>query len=216
MSPALDYKKAYKHLYQPGTQPEIMDVPEMCFLAVDGRGNPNTAEAYKEALELLYGFSYAIKMSKMSGTQPPGYYEYTVFPLEGLWWFEGKPFLMDGSIQLDKEAFIWRSMIRQPEFVDESCLEMARKALARKKPGLNLSKVQLIRFQEGLCVQCMHIGPYDAEPVTVKAMDAYALQEGYALDLAGERRHHEIYLGDPRKAAPDKLKTVIRHPVRKA
>ena len=217
MSDILDYKKAFKAYYQPSTKPGIIDVPEMTFIAVDGSGNTNTSEEYLTALEMLYGLSYTIKISKMSGTQPPGYYEYTVFPLEGLWWFEeDQPHSFDGLSVADKNALLWRSMIHQPKFVDEAVLETAMASLAKKKPYLDLSKAVLYKFQEDLCVQCMHIGPYDAEPATVAAMHQFALDRGYVQDLSGTRRHHEIYLGDPRRTAPEKLKTVIRHPIRPA
>ena len=216
MGEIFDYKKALKAFYQPSTKPGIIEVPEMTFIAVDGNGNPNNSEEYKLAVEMLYGLSYAIKMSKMSGRQPLGYYEYVVFPLEGLWWFEGdRPHAFDGLSLADKDAFLWRMMIRQPEFVDEAVLEAAKAILVKKKPDLDLSLAKLFTFQEGLCAQCMHIGPYDSEPVTIQAMSQLAKDQGYEHDLSATRRHHEIYLGDPRRTAPDKLKTVIRHPIRK-
>ena len=217
MAEILDYKKNLKAFYQPGTKPGIIDVPEMTFFAVDGHGNPNTSEEYRLALELLYGLTYTIKMSKMNGTQPPSYFEYKVFPLEGLWWFEEeRPHAFDGLTVADKNTFLWRSMIHQPDFVNEEVLEAAKASLAKKKPQLDLSKAFLYRFTEGLCVQCMHIGPYDSEPATVAAMHQFAEDQGYVQDLSATRRHHEIYLGDPRRTAPEKLKTVVRHPVRKA
>ena len=189
----------------------------MTFIAVEGHGNPNTSEDYASAVEMLYGLSYTIKMSKMSGRQPQGYYEYVVFPLEGLWWFEeARPHAFDGLTVADKNAFLWRSMIGQPAFVDEGVLEAAKLSLAKKKPELDLSLANLFTFQEGLCVQCMHIGPYDTEPATVKAMTQFADSQGYVQDFSETRKHHEIYLGDPRRTAPEKLKTVIRHPIRKA
>jgi hypothetical protein len=208
----IDFKKTEKELYQPKTTPAIIDVPEMTFIAVDGRGDPNTSESYKAALEALYGLSYAIKMSKMSGTQPDGYFEYVVPPLEGLWWSP------DGGIvnYADKDSFCWTSMIRQPAFVTPEVFEFAKTTLAKKKPGIDLSKARLMKFTEGLCVQVMHIGSYDDEPATIAAMEQYAVDNGYAIDINDTRRHHEIYLSDPRKVAPEKLKTVIRHPVRRA
>jgi len=216
MSESLDYKKAFKIYYQPSTKPGIIDVPEMTFFAVDGHGDPNSSDEYRAAVEMLYGLSYTIKMSKLSGTQPPRYYDYTVFPLEGLWWFEGeRPHAFDGLSVADKNTFQWRSMIRQPEFVDQAVLEFAKASLSKKKPQLDLSKAVLYKFTEGLCVQCMHIGPYDAEPATVAAMHQYAQEQGYEPDLSGTRRHHEIYLGDPRRTAPEKRKTVVRHPIRR-
>jgi len=215
MSEILDYKRAFKIYYQPSTKPGIIDVPEMTFFAVDGHRDPNSSDEYRAAVEMLYGLSYTIKMNKLSGTQPPDYYDYTVFPLEGLWWFEGEQsHAFDGLSVADKNTFQWRSMIRQPEFVDQAVLEFAKASLSKKKPQLDLSKAVLYKFTESLCVQCMHIGPYDAEPATVAAMHQFALEQGYEPDLSGTRRHHEIYLGDPRRTAPVKLKTVVRHPIR--
>lgn len=210
----LDYKKAYKELYQPKTKPSIIDVPEMIFIAVDGEGNPNTCEEYKKALEILYGLSYAIKMSKMNGTQPDGYFEYVVPPLEGLWYADGVDF--DGLNVTDKEKFKWISMIRQPEFVTEEVLETAKSVLQKKKPDLDLSKARLMKMTEGLCVQIMHMGAYDDEPASIEQMKRFLDENGYVEDFSDGRLHHEIYLSDPRKCAADKLKTVIRHPIKKA
>lgn len=209
----LDYKKAYKDLYQPKAKPSVTDVPEMIFIAVDGSGDPNTCAEYKEAIEILYGLSYAIKMSKMNGTQPEGYFEYVVPPLEGLWYADGVDF--DGINVTDKNKFRWISMIRQPEFVTEDVFEQARISLKKKKPDLDLSKARLMKMTEGLCVQIMHKGSYDDEPATIKTLKDYVNANGYAEDFSEGRFHHEIYLSDPRKCAPEKLKTVIRHPVKK-
>lgn len=208
----IDYKKEYKDLYMPKKKPSIVDVPEMVFIMVDGRGNPNTAESYKNALEILYGLSFTIKMSKMSGTQPEGYFDYVVPPLEGLWWLEDGNF--DGQNETDKDKFCWTSMIRQPEFVTEAVFEWAKESLQKKKPYIDFSAVRLAIFKEGLCCQAMHVGPYDAEPETISKMEKYIEENGYVLDINSERRHHEIYLGDPRRTKPENLKTVIRHPVR--
>ena len=216
MSEVLDYKKAFKAYYQPSTQPGIIDVPEMTFIAVDGSGNPNTSEEYRIALETLYGLTYTIKMSKMNATQPQGYFEYKVFPLEGLWWFQDQRELSGSLSTDDKAALKWRSMICQPEFVNEAVLEFAKAVLVKKRPALDLSNALLVKFQEGLCVQCMHIGPYDTEATTIATMTQFALDQGYVEDLSETRGHHEIYLGDPRRTAPEKLKTVIRHPIRPA
>jgi hypothetical protein len=207
----VDYKKTEKDLYQPKTTPSIIDVPEMTFITVDGKGDPNTSEAYKTAMETLYGLSYSIKMSKMGGTQPEGYFEYVVPPLEGLWWSQD-----GGTIDYaNKDSFYWTSMIRQPDFVTLEVFEAAKTALSKKKPELDTSIAQLIKLTEGLCVQAMHIGSYDNEPATIAAMEKYAVEIGYAIDINDTRRHHEIYLSDPRKVASEKLKTVIRHPIRK-
>lgn len=206
----LDYKKEYKDLYQPQTKPSVIDVPEMIFIAVDGKGDPNTCEEYKTAMELLYGLSFTIKMSKMNGTQPEGYFEYVVPPLEGLWRQENT-YGIDYSRKSD---FIWTSMIRQPEFVTPEVFEAAKAALAKKKPHLDVSKARLMRFTEGLCVQLMHKGSYDDEPANIERLKKFAEENGYAEDFSESRFHHEIYLSDPRKCTPERLRTVIRHPVR--
>ena len=208
----LDYKKEYKDLYQPKTKPSVIDVPEMTFIAVKGKGNPNTSAEYKEALEILYGLSYAIKMSKMSGAQPEGYFEYVVPPLEGLWYVDDDTF--DGLNITDKDKFCWISMIRQPEFVTEQVFETAKAAMKKKKPGVDTSKAELVKIKEGLCVQIMHKGSYDDEPESIKKLKEFAAENGYTEDFSENRYHHEIYLSDPRKCDPEKLKTVIRHPVK--
>lgn len=209
----LDYKKAYPDLYLPKTSPSIVMVPEMTFLMVDGRGNPNTSPAYQAAVEALYGLSYGIKMSKLSGRQPAGYFEYVVPPLEGLWWMEQEEY--DGRGFLDKDRFCWTAMIRQPEFVTQEVLEEARQGLLRKKPALDQSGVRLERFAEGLCGQVLHLGPYDEEPATIEKLERFCQEAGYRQDFSESRRHHEIYLADPRRTAPARLRTVIRHPIRK-
>ncbi|MBQ6807524.1 MAG: GyrI-like domain-containing protein [Lachnospiraceae bacterium] len=211
----LDYKKEYKDLYQPATKPSIIDVPEMIFIAVDGKGNPNTCEAYKEAMEILYGLSFTIKMSKMSGTQPEGYFEYVVPPLEGFWSVDGVDF--DGTNVTDKDKFCWTTMIRQPEFVTEEVFKQAKEALVKKKPELAqvIEKARYYKIKEGLCVQIMHKGSYDDEPQSIVKMRQYATEMGYIEDFSDTRFHHEIYLSDPRRCAPEKLRTVIRHPIRK-
>ena len=208
----VDFKKTAKVLYQPKIAPSIIDVQEMSFIMVDGSGDPNTSIAYKHALEVLYGLSYCIKMSKMSGAEPEGYYDYVVPPLEGLWWHMDGGAIQDRS---DKDSFCWTSMIRQPEFVTPEAFEFFKAVLAKRKPDLDLSVARLEKFTEGLCVQVMHIGSYDDEPATIAAMEQYAAENGYVFDQSETRRHHEIYLADPRKTAPEKLKTVIRYPVRK-
>lgn len=207
----LDYKKEYKDLYQPPTKPTIIEVPEMTFIAVDGTGDPNTCAEYKEALEILYGLSFAIKMSKMNNTQPDGYFEYVVPPLEGLWSVNGIDF--DGINVTDKSRFCWRSMIRQPEFVTQAVFEVAKSTLQKKKPQLDVSKAKLVTLTEGLCVQIMHKGSYDDEPASIGKMREFIEEKGYTEDFSDARLHHEIYLSDPRRCAPEKLKTVIRHPI---
>jgi len=210
---AFDYKKEYKDLYQPKTNPSIIKVPEMIFIAIDGKGDPNTSSEYKEALEILYGLSFTIKMSKMSGTQPEGYFEYVVPPLEGLWYVDDVKF--DGTNITNKSQFCWTSMIRQPEFVTEKVFENARNTLSKKKRELDLSKAKLIKMTEGLCVQIMHKGSYDDEPESIAKLREFAEKNGYTEDISDTRFHHEIYLSDPRRCASKNLKTVIRHPVRR-
>ena len=208
----IDYKKEYKDLYQPAQKPAIIEVPEMIFIAVEGSGNPNTSVAYKEAMEILYGLSFTIKMSKMNGSQPEGYFEYVVPPLEGLWYTDETCF--DGVNVTDKEKFRWTSMIRQPEFVTEEVFERAKATLAKKKPELDLGKARLMKMEEGLCVQIMHKGSYDDEPQSIEKMKQYIMENGYVEDLSDSRFHHEIYLSDPRRCKVENLKTVIRHPVK--
>lgn len=207
-----DYKKTEKNLYLPKA-PAIVQVPEMVFFAVDGRGDPNTSPDYQQALEILYGLSFTVKMSKLSGEAPEGYFEYVVPPLEGLWWTDDPAF--DGRAPADKSAFFWTSLIRQPDFVTEDIFRWAREKLAKKKPDLDLSKARFLRWEEGLCAHLLHTGPYDAEPASIDRLEAFIREQGYEPDFSDARRHHEIYLGDPRRTAPEKLKTVLRHPVRR-
>ena len=205
-----DYKKEYKEYYQPPKKPSIVTVPPMNFVAVRGKGDPNDpAGEYQQALELLYGLAYTIKMSYKGSHQMAGFFEYVVPPLEGLWWQAD----VDGVDYAHNETFEWWAMLRLPEFVTQEEFDWAvREATAKKKK--DFSKVQFFAYNEGLCVQCMHVGSYDAEPETLRQMDEYAAAQGYAVDFSKERFHHEIYLGDPRKTAPEKLKTVLRHPIR--
>jgi hypothetical protein len=208
---AFDFKKEYKDLYQPKNKPSIIDVPAMRFIMVDGKGDPNTAAFYTAAVEVLYGLSYTIKMSKKSGNQPEGYFDYVVPPLEGLWWLEGEPF--NGSVIDRKDDFAWVMMIRQPDFVTQEVFENAKVVLSKKKPELDSSIARLADFKEGLCAQIMHIGSYDDEPPTIAALDEFIEANGYRTEMSGLRQHHEIYLSDPRRTVPEKLKTVIRHPI---
>jgi hypothetical protein len=205
----LDFKKDYKEQYQPKASPSLIEVPEMTVIAVDGTGDPNTDASYKEAVEALYALSYAIKMGNKSVL------EYVVAPLEGFWEVAGD-FKGGGAVISDKSKFVWTMFIRQPDFVDDEVFTAAKTTVAKKRPILDTSRARLETIHEGLCVQAMHIGPYDDEPATVAAIDSYAADNGYEPDLGGSRRHHEIYLSDPRKAAPEKLRTVIRHPVKNA
>lgn len=205
---SVDFKKKEKELYLPKTTPSIVDVPQMMFVRVDGKGDPNTSKEYAAAVELLYGLSYSIKMGNKAILQ------YVVPPLEGLWRVEDD-FRGGGATISDKSKFVWTMMIRQPDFVSEEIFEAAKDTLAKKKPNLDISKAKLESMTEGLCVQVMHIGSYDEEPATVGALDKFAMDKGYAIDIGDERHHHEIYISDPRKVAPEKLKTVIRHPIRR-
>ena len=207
---AFDYKKEYKDLYLPKQKPSVIEVPPMRYVAVRGSGDPNEeGGAYKEAVGVLYAISYTIKMSEKGGHNIDGYFPYVVPPLEGLWW------MADGSAGVDyanKSGFCWISMIRLPEFVDEPIFRWAKEEVFRKK-GIDTSGATFYSLQEGLCVQCMHIGSYDDEPATVAAMEAYMSENGYRPDFSDTRRHHEIYLSDPRRTAPEKCRTVIRHPI---
>ncbi len=208
---AFDYKKEYKEFYMPKNKPEIIDIPEMKYIAVRGKGDPNVEGGeYKAAIGLLYGIAFTIKMSKKGSRQIEGYFDYVVPPLEGFWWQEG----IEGVDYGKKEEFCWISVIRLPDFVSEKDVEWAVEEAGRKK-GQDFSKVEFLVIKEGLCVQCMHIGAYDEEPATVDKMNQYLQENGYEDDFSVERLHHEIYLSDARRVAPEKRKTVIRHPVRK-
>ena len=209
-----DYKKEYKEFYLPPAKPKIVIVPKMQFTAVRGKGNPNEeAGEYKTALELLYGISYTIKMSKMGDHRIDGYFDYIVPPLEGFWWQEKNGKKMPGIDYSNKEEFQWVSLIRLPDFVSKKDFDWAKETVKKKK-GLDPSRAKLLTITEGLCVQIMHIGSYDNEPATIKLMDDFAAEQGYMLDFSETRNHHEIYLSDPRKVAPEKLRTVIRHPIK--
>ena len=209
---AFDYKKEYKEFYMPKNRPGIVTVPRMNYIAVCGQGDPNDEDGeYKQSIGLLYGIAFTIKMSKKGNRQMEGYFDYVVPPLEGFWCQDG----VSGIDYAHKENFKWISVIRLPDFVTKSDFEWAvREATAKKKT--DFSKVEFLTYDEGLCVQCMHIGSYDDEPETIALMHEFMEKEGYALDITDKRMHHEIYLSDARRVAPEKLKTVIRHPIRKA
>ena len=208
---AFDFKKEYKEFYLPKSVPSIVMVPKMNYIAVRGNGDPNEEDGeYKNAIGLIYGIAFTIKMSKKNDHRIDGYFDYVVPPLEGFWWQDG----IEGIDYAHKETFNWISVIRLPDFVTRGDFDWAvSEATAKKK--MDFSKVEFFTYDEGLCVQCMHIGSYDDEPATVDVMHKYMEEQGYALDINSNRFHHEIYLSDARKAAPEKLKTVIRHPVRK-
>lgn len=208
---AFDYKKEYKEFYLPPEKPGIVDIPEMRFIAVRGQGDPNEPDgAYKAALGLLYGIAFTIKMSCKGPHRIDGYFPYVVPPLEGLWRQLG-----GGAVDYaHKEDLQWISMIRVPDFVTQAEFDWAIRTATEKKRA-DFSAVEYLRWQEGLCVQCMHLGGYDNEPSTIRLMEAFLAENGYAPDFTGSRLHHEIYLSDPRRTSPAKLRTVIRHPVRR-
>lgn len=207
---AFDYKKEYRTLYLPSAAPQIVEVPELQYAAVRGRGDPNQPEgAYQQAVKLLYSLSYTIKMSDRSAHRIAGYFPYVVPPLEGLW-------QQDGTESFDpahKERFEWTAMLRLPEFVTRADFDWALRETARKK-HLDVSGAELFLYREGLCVQCMHTGPYDDEPAAIRRMETFARENGCVPDLSAARPHHEIYLSDPRRTAPEKRRTVLRHPVK--
>ena len=206
-----DYKKEYKEFYLPPRTPGIVTVPAMNFLAVRGQGDPNEEDgAYKQALELLYAVAYTIKMSKLGKHKLEGYFNYVVPPLEGLWWQEG----VHGVDDSRKVDFRWISLIRLPEFVTREAFDWAVREATEKKQR-DFSAVEFFSWEEGLCVQCMHIGPYDNEPATVASMEEYAKDQGYEADFREGRFHHEIYLSDVRRCRAEKLKAVIRQPVKR-
>ena len=207
---AFDYKKEYKEFYMPKNKPSIVDVPSMNFIAVRGKGDPNEEDGeYKQAIGLLYAIAFTIKMSKMGSHKIDGYFEYVVPPLEGFWW-------QDGVNDIDyahKEAFKWISLIRLPDFVTRADFDWAVTEATQKKKT-DFSKVEFFTYNEGLCVQCMHIGSYDDEPETVELMHKYAKENGYEMDITDTRYHHEIYLSDARRVPPERRKTVLRLPIK--
>ena len=207
---AFDYKKEYREFYLPKNTPAIVTVPRMNYVAVRGTGDPNVeGGAFQKAIGMLYAVAFTVKMGGKGGHPIEGYFDFVVPPLEGFWWQEGEA----GVDYSHKERFSWISVIRLPDFVTKEEFDWAVREAERKK-NLDLSGVGFLSCEEGLCVQCMHVGPYDAEPATVQLMHDYISERGFAPDFTESRRHHEIYLSDARKTAPEKLKTVIRHPIR--
>lgn len=208
---AFDYKKEYKEFYMPKNKPGIVEVPPMNYLAVRGKGDPNAdGSEYKESIGLLYAIAFTIKMSKMGSHQIEGYFDYVVPPLEGFWWQDDT----EGIDYSHKEDFRFISVIRLPDFVTKEDFNWAIEEATRKKKQ-DFSKVEFLTYDEGLCVQCMHIGLYDDEPETISLMHDFMAESGYELDITEKRLHHEIYLSDARKVAAERLKTVIRHPIKK-
>ena len=209
---AFDFKKEYRDLYMPKSEPAVITAPPMKFILVRGHGDPNEEGGeYKKALETLYALAYTIKMSKKGERHIEGYFDFVVPPLEGFWSQKG-----GGVIDYArKEDFFWISALRVPDFVENEDFLWAVGEVKRKKKA-DAGKAEFMTYEEGLCVQCMHTGPYDDEPGTVSRMNDFILREGYVTDISNERLHHEIYLSDPRRTPPEKLKTVIRHPIRRA
>ena len=208
---AFDFKKEYKEFYMPPKKPEIVNVPSANYIAVRGTGNPNEkGGAYQQAIGVLYAVAYTLKMSHKTDYKIEGFFEYVVPPLEGFWWQDG----ICGIDYTDKSTFNWISVIRLPDFVSKADFEWAVKTAAKKKK-IDCSSAEFLTVEEGLCVQIMHTGPFDEEPATVAHMDEYLEKNGYVNDFTDKRLHHEIYMSDARKVAPEKWKTVIRHPIRK-
>lgn len=208
---AFDYKKEYTEYYLPKNKPVIITIPKMNFIAIRGKGNPNDGNGeYKNCIGLLYAIAFTIKMSYKGSHKIEGYFEYVVPPLEGFWW-------QDGAVAIDysnKDAFNFVSLIRLPDFVTKADFDWAI-GEATKKKKMDFSSVEFLTYDEGICVQCMHLGSYDDEPKTEALMHSFMAENGYSLDITKSRYHHEIYLSDPRKCDADKLKTVIRHPIKK-
>ncbi len=208
---AFDYKKEYKEFYLPKNKPVIVEIPPMNYIAVRGKGNPNTEGGeYQQAMGILYSIAYTVKMSYKTDYKIDGFFEYVVPPLEGFWWQQDG----DGVDYNNKDTFQWISVIRLPEFVTLKDFDWAVQTASVKKK-IDCSKAEFLAIEEGLCVQCMHYGAFDLEPETVALMDEYIKEQGYVNDFSDKRRHHEIYLSDARRVTHEKWKTVIRHPIRK-
>ena len=208
---AFDFKKEYKAFYMPKNKPEILNIPKANYIAVRGKGDPNEeGGAYQQAIGVLYAVAYTLKMSHKTDNKIEGFFEYVVPPLEGFWWQDH----VDGVDYSDKSTFHWISVIRLPDFVTRKDFDWAVQT-AQKKKKLDCSSAEFLTIEEGLCVQIMHLGPFDTEPESVALMDAYLNKNGYAADITHSRLHHEIYMSDARKTPPEKWKTVIRHPIKK-
>ena len=208
---AFDFKKEYKEFYMPKNRPEIVTVPKANYIAVRGKGNPNEIDgAYQQAISILYAVAYTLKMSYKTEHKIEGFFEYVVPPLEGFWWTE------EGGhdlLSVPRSTWRWTSALRAPEYATPQVLHWALEECARKKPGVDLSGVRLETVTEGLCVQCLHVGPYDAETAAMERMMAFAGEQGLRPSDDPARRHHEIYLGDPRRVPPEKWRTILRLPV---
>ena len=206
-----DFKKEYKEFYLPKNKPEIVNVPKANYIAIRGKGNPNDEDGdYKKSINVLYSIAYTLKMSYKTDYKIEGFFDYVVPPLEGFWWQDG----IDGVDYTNKDSFNWISIIRLPDFITKKDFDWAKDS-ATKKKKIDCSKAEFLTIKEGLCVQIMHHGSYDEEPSTVAIMDKYLEDNGYVNDFSDTRLHHEIYLSDARKVEPEKLKTVIRHPIKR-
>ena len=209
---AFDYKKEYKEFYMPKNKPEIVKIPPMNYVAVRGKGNPNVAGGdYQQAISILYAVAYTLKMSYKTGYKIEGFFEYVVPPLEGFWWQDN----VTGFDYSNKDAFNWISVIRLPDFISKRDFDWAVQTATQKKK-MDCSSAEFLTIDEGLCVQIMHLGSFDSEPATVALMENYLKEQGFVNDLNEQRLHHEIYMSDARRVAPEKWKTVIRHPIKKA
>ena len=208
---AFDFKKEYKEFYLPTGKPSIVEVPAVQYVAVRGEGDPNQPDgAYQQAIGVLYAVAYTLKMSYKTDHRIEGFFEYVVPPLEGFWYQPG----VQGFDAVRKDRFHWLSVIRLPDFITRADFEWAVET-AEKKKKLDCSGAEFLTIREGLCVQILHKGPFDAEPASILKMEQYAEEQGYCVDLNDQRLHHEIYLSDPRRVPPEKWKTVIRHPIRR-
>ena len=208
---AFDFKKEFKEFYMPKNKPEIVNVPKANYIAVRGKGNPNEeGGAYQHAISILYAVAYTLKMSYKTDYKIEGFFEYVVPPLEGFWWQDD----VVGVDYTNKSAFNWISVIRLPDFITEKDFAWAVQT-ATKKKKIDCSPAEFLTIDEGLCVQIMHQGSFDSEPATVALLEDYLKEQGYENNINEQRLHHEIYISDARKVAPEKWKTVIRHPIKK-
>ena len=226
---AFDLKKEYKEFYMPKNKPEIVKIPPMNYVAVRGKGNPNVeCGDYQQAISILYAVAYTLKMSYKTDYKIEGFFEYVVPPLEGFWW-QGEQHPVDAEMRTDrtdrrentkgidysnKDTFNWISVIRLPDFITEKDFAWAVQTTTRKKK-IDCSPAEFLTIDEGLCVQIMHQGSFDSEPATVALLEDYLKEQGYENNINEQRLHHEIYMSDARKVAPEKWKTVIRHPIKK-
>ena len=224
-----DFKKEYKEFYMPKNKPEIVKIPPMNYVAVRGKGNPNVeCGDYQQAISILYAVAYTLKMSYKTDYKIEGFFEYVVPPLEGFWW-QGEQHPVDAEMRTDrtdrrenikgidysnKDTFNWISVIRLPDFITEKDFAWAVQTATRKKK-IDCSPAEFLTIDEGLCVQIMHQGSFDSEPATVALLEDYLKEQGYENNINEQRLHHEIYMSDARKVAPEKWKTVIRHPIKK-